>query len=46
VELGRETAVNTQELLVHDSGEGEVAEGVHAGVVDCFGVFVLAWAKR
>jgi hypothetical protein len=42
MELWGEPAVNTQELLVHDSGEGEVAEGVHAGVVDCFRIFVLA----
>jgi hypothetical protein len=46
VELGRETAVDAEELLVHDRSEGEGAERVHAGVVDLFGVFVLACFRQ
>jgi hypothetical protein len=33
--------VDTEELLVHDSSEGEVAERVHARIVDRFRVFVF-----
>ena len=33
----------TQKLLVHDGGEGEVAERVHDCIVDGVGVLVLAW---
>lgn len=43
MELRAQSSVYTQELLVHDSGEGKRAEGVHAGFVDGFGVFVLAF---
>ena len=32
-----------QELLVHDSSEGQRTEGVHAGFVDSLGVLVLAF---
>ncbi len=34
--------MDAQELLVHDCGEGKVAEGFHASVVDRFGILVLA----
>lgn len=42
MQFWRETTVYTQELFVHDSGEGEVAERVHDCIVDGVGVFVLA----
>ena len=42
-QLGTEPSVDTQKLLVHDSRQGEIAERVHARVIDCFGVLVLAW---
>ena len=42
VQLGTETTVNTQELLVHNSSEGKSAERLHAGLVHGLGVFVLA----
>jgi hypothetical protein len=35
--------VYTQELLVHDSGEGKRAEGVHAGFIDSLRVLVLTF---
>lgn len=34
--------MDAQELLVHDCGKREVAECLHAGVVDRLGVLVLA----
>jgi hypothetical protein len=34
VQLRTETAVNTQELFVHDGGEWKRAKRFHAGVVD------------
>jgi hypothetical protein len=34
--------MNAEELLVHDGCEGEVAEGVHAGIVKVFRVLVFA----
>jgi hypothetical protein len=42
VELGAQTAVYAQELLVHDRSQGQCAERVHTGFVDSFRVFVLA----
>ena len=42
MQLGAETTVNTQELLVHNSSKGESAEGLHASLVNGLGVFVLA----
>lgn len=45
VELGREAAVDAQELLVHDGGERERAERLHARVVDLLRVLVLACAR-
>ena len=38
VHFGRQTAVNAQELLVHERRQGEAVERVHAGVVNAFGV--------
>lgn len=43
VELGAQSSVYTQELLVHDGSERKRAEGVHAGFVDSLGVLVLAF---
>jgi hypothetical protein len=42
VQLGTETTVDTQELLVHNSSEGKSAERLHASLVHSLGVFVLA----
>jgi hypothetical protein len=42
VQLGTETTVNTQELLVHNSSEGKSAERLHASLIHSLGVFVLA----
>jgi hypothetical protein len=43
VELGAQTAVYAQELLVHDRSQRQCAERVHAGLVDGLGVLVLAF---
>ena len=43
VKLGAKPTVYAQELLVHDSGEGQRTEGVHAGFIDGLGVLVLAF---
>lgn len=45
VEFGRETTVNTEELFVHDSGERECAERIHARVVYPLGVLALAYSN-
>jgi DNA recombination-dependent growth factor C len=42
VQLGTQSTVNTQKLLVHNSGQGKGAESVHASLVDGLGVLVLA----
>ena len=42
VELRGQSTVDAEELLVHDGGEREITEGLHASVVDCFRVLVLA----
>lgn len=42
-EFWRESTVDTQELLVHHSCEREIAERVHAGVVDRLGILVFTW---
>ena len=42
VELGREAAVHAQELLVHEGGERQAVEGVHARVVHALRVLDLA----
>ena len=43
VELGAQSSVYTQELLVHNGGKGKRAERVHAGFVDSLRVLVLAF---
>jgi len=43
VQLGRESTVDTKELLVHDGCKGKVAEGIHDGVVNAIGVLVFAF---
>jgi hypothetical protein len=43
MQFGGQSTVDAQKLLVHHRGEREVAERVHDGVVDGFGVFVLAF---
>ena len=43
VQLRTETAMNAEELLVHHSGEGQGAEGLHARIVHRFRVLVLAF---
>lgn len=43
VQLRRQPTVYAQELFVHDSGERERAERVHACFVDPVGVLVLAF---
>jgi DNA recombination-dependent growth factor C len=42
VQLRAQSTVNTQKLLVHNSGQGKGAESVHASLVDGLGVLVLA----
>jgi hypothetical protein len=42
VELGAQSTVYAQELLVHDSRQRQCAERVHACFVDGLGVLVLA----
>lgn len=42
VELRAQTAVDTQELLVHDCSQRQGAERLHAGLVHDLGVLVLA----
>jgi hypothetical protein len=42
VEFGAQTAVYAQELLVHDCGQRQCAERVHASLVYGFRVLVLA----
>jgi hypothetical protein len=42
VELGAQTAVYAEELLVHDRSQRQRAERVHACFVDGLGVLVLA----
>jgi hypothetical protein len=42
VELGAQTAVYAQELLVHNGRQGQCAERVHACLINGFRVLVLA----
>ena len=46
VEFGGQSTVDTEELLVHHRGQGQVAERVHTGVVDDFAVLVFACKTR
>jgi hypothetical protein len=34
--------MNTQELLIHNGGEGQSTEGFHTGIIYSLGIFVLA----
>ena len=43
VQLWTQTTMYTQKLLVHNRGQGQGAEGVHACVVDLFRVFVFTF---
>lgn len=43
VELGRQTTMNAQELLVHDRRQRQVAKRIHASVIDGLRVLVLAF---
>ena len=43
VYLGRKAAVNAEELLVHEGGEGQRVEGCHARIVHPLAVFDLAY---
>ena len=43
VKIGGETAVNTEELFVHDCCQWQSTEGVHACFIDSFRVFAFAW---
>ncbi len=38
--------MDAEELLIHDRGERERAEGVHASLVDTIRVFTLACMRR
>ena len=38
--------MDAEELLIHDRGERESAEGVHASIVDTIRVFPLAYMRR
>jgi len=42
MEFGGKSAVDTEELFVHDSCKRQRAEGFHAGIVDALRVLVLA----
>lgn len=37
--LGRQTSVDAEELLVEQGGEGQAVERLHAGVVNTFRIF-------
>ena len=42
VQLRAETAVNAEELLVHNGSQGQAAERLHASVVDRLRILVSA----
>lgn len=44
--LGRQTAVNTEELLVEEGGEGQAVERFHAGVVNTFRILDDAFNRE
>ena len=46
VELGRKSAMDTEELLVHDGREGKGAERVHTGIIQAFGILSLACTRQ
>ena len=41
MDFRRKSSVNAKELLVHQRGQWQTVEGVHAGIVDAFRVFYL-----
>ena len=43
MQLRAQPSVNAEELLVHDGGQWQRAEGFHTGFVDLLGVLVLAF---
>ena len=43
MQLGAQTAMYAEELLVHDGSQGQCAERVHASIVYFLGVLVLAF---
>jgi hypothetical protein len=43
MQLGAQSSVNAQKLLVHDSCEGKSAERLHARFVNLLGILVLAF---
>lgn len=43
MQLGAQATVDAEELLVHNSGQGQAAERVHTGLVHGLGVFVPAF---
>ena len=43
MQLGAQTAMYAEELLVHDGSQGQCAERVHACIVYFLGVLVLAF---
>lgn len=45
LQLGGETAVDTEELFVHDSSQGQRAERLHARIVESLRVLALACRK-
>jgi hypothetical protein len=46
VELGRESSMDAEELLVHYGSEWERAERVHAGVIQAFGILTLTYTGQ
>lgn len=42
LQLGAQTAVDTQELFIHDGSQGKGAETVHTSFVYTLGIFVFA----
>lgn len=43
VQLGAQTTVNAEELLVHNSSQRQATEGVHTSLIEGLGVFVSAF---
>lgn len=42
MQLGAETAVDAEELLVHNSSQRQGTERLHASIINCFRILVLA----
>lgn len=45
-DLGGQASVNTQELLVEQSGQGKAVKGIHAGIIHALRVLNLACDER